>query len=273
MSQTEKAEAERRLSRAVALDPRTKIALALALTALAFAVNSLPVAAAQALLAILLAPLAGAPLRRVFPRPGLLAAMIAGIVLMQALFRGANGGRYLLNPIVPEAVPLLGGLGALSVAGALAGLAIACRLVAVSALMPLLVITTEARSLAYGITRLGANYRVAHVITSTLNLAQSFEDALATITAARALRGAQPRGLRARLAEYGAIALPLMVKVMRRSSAVALAMDSRAFGARRRRTWLVETRMGRADFAVLAAGLAWAAATVAASLALGERWP
>jgi len=247
------------------LDPRTKIILATVFAALVFAVDSLAVAAAQMLFFLGLALLAKAPFGRIFPSRKFLVFLLAMVIVMQALFRQSADGSYIVNPIVPGWVPVAGGMGSLSVSGILAGLTVACRVVALAVLMPLLVMTTEARQLAFGITRLGANYRVAHVITSTLNLARSFEGEARLIMDARRLRGASPGGFFARLAEYRAIALPLMIKVMRRSSEVAMAMDARAFGARKTRTWLIASKMSRADRVALALGAAYCAAVLAAN--------
>ena len=257
------------------LDPRTKLILTLAFSVLVFVVDSLPVAAAQMLFFVGLALLSRVPFRQIFPRSKFIVFLIAMVVALQMLFRpvphGVEGiaGRYLLNPLIPEWVPLAGGLGTLGLYGLFAGLTIACRVVALAVLMPLLISTTDARLLAFGITRLGANYRVAHVITSTLNLVSSFEDEVRLIMDARRLRGAAPAGFFARLAEYRAIALPLMIKVMRRSVAIGLAMDSRAFGARKTRTWLLSARMSASDYAAFAFGAAYSAAVLGANHALG----
>jgi len=257
------------------LDPRTKIVLALALALLLFAVGSLPVAAAQVLLFAGLALAAGIPPGKIFPRPWPLALMLATVVAMQALFMSAADGAF-IGPLVPEWVPAVGGSGAVGLDGILLGLTVACRVAALAVLMPLLVATTEPRLLAFGIAGLGAGYRIAHVITSTINLAAVFQGEVRLILDARRLRGAGPsRGSRgparllAQAAEYRAIAFPLVVKVARRSLAVSLAMDSRAFGARRKRTWLVSARMSAADYAALAAAAAYSAAVLAADRALG----
>jgi len=230
-----------------------------------FAVGSPLPALALMLAAALLAAAARLPFRSVFPRPGFLVFLLVIIVAAQMLFRHGGDGRYILRPLFPEWLPVVGGFG---LDGLLAGITIACRVVALAVLMPVLVLTTEPRLLAFGLTRLGANYRVAHVVTATLNLVRSFEEEVALIMDARRLRGVNVgRGIAsvfARLSEYRAVALPLMIKVMRRSADVALALDSRAFGAYRTRTWLVSSRPGFADFASLALGVLFCAAVLLA---------
>jgi energy-coupling factor transporter transmembrane protein EcfT len=81
---------------------------------------------------------------------------------------------------------------------------------------------------------------------------------------ARKLRGAAPRTFAERLNEYRAIAMPLMVKVMRGSIAVSLVMDSRAFGAYKTRTWLISIKMTARDYIALFAGLVFYVASIIA---------
>jgi len=247
------------------LDPRTKLILTLVFTVLVFLVDSLAVAAGQMVFFVGLALLARVPPGKIFPHARFLVFLIVMVVVLQMLFRPVPDA----PPLIPEWVPLVGGLGTLGPEGFFAGLTIACRVIALAVLMPLLITTTEPRLLAFGITRLGANYRVAHVITSTLNLVRSFEDEVRLIMDARRLRGVVPRNFFERLAEYRAIALPLMIKVMRRSVAIGLVMDSRAFGAHKTRTWLLSTKMSLADYAAFAVGAAYSVAVLAANHMLG----
>jgi len=247
------------------LDPRVKLVIALAFTFLVFLVDSLPVAAAQAFFFAGLARASKTPLREIYPSRRLLIPAIALTVVMQALFRRAPNETILFAPLIPAWAPLLGGAGAITLEGVVFGLVISCRILALSAIMPLLALTTEARQLAFAVTKLGAGYKAAHVITATLNLAGSFKGELAQIIDARRLSGAKPRGFFARLAGYRAIALPLALKAMRRSVQVALVMDARAFGSRKKRTWLIEARMTGADAAAFAAAAFYAAAILLAN--------
>ena len=149
--------------------------------------------------------------------------------------------------------------------GLITGLMIACRIISLCLILPLLTMTTETGDIAFGITRLGLNYKTAYIITSAFNIIPSFQEDARQLIDARKLRGIQGRGKKnifARFGEYPKIALPLMIKAMRRASAAGLAMDSRAFGAYRDRTWPHETKMSAADFAALALGLVFAAASV-----------
>jgi len=217
------------------LDSRTKLLLTALMTILVFIIDTLPVAAIQMLLFITLCRYAaGIPLKKIFPHVKLLAFLIALVIALQVLFGS----------------------------GLIAGLMISCRVIALLVLMPMLSMTTGAQALAYGITRLGFNYRTAFIITSTLNLIPSFEEEARLIMEVRKLRGMKS----VRFREYPAITLPLMIKAMRKAQLVSLAMDSRAFGAYKTRTWKHETRMSVRDYMAFAAGAAWFAAAVTANI-------
>lgn len=237
------------------LDPRTKIIIASAFSLFVFFMDSLAVSAAQLIILTSAALCSGIPLKKLFPRIKFLIYMVSMILLMQMLFRYDPNGIYLLKPLIPQVVPLIGGKGSLSLSGFFAGIAICCRVFSITALMSVLVATTDVRLIALGITKLGAPYKAAYVITSALNLVRTFEDEARLIMDARKLRGAAPRSFAERLNEYRAIAMPLMVKVMRGSIAVSLVMDSRAFGAYKTRTWLISIKMTARDYIALFAGL------------------
>ena len=89
----------------------------------------------------------------------------------------------------------------------------------------------------------------------------SFEEEARVIIDARTLRGMQS----VRFREYPAIVLPLLFKAMRQAQMAALAMDSRAFGAYRTRTFIGETRFSAFDRWAFTAGIAWSGIAVAAN--------
>jgi energy-coupling factor transport system permease protein len=251
------------------LDPRTKLLLVVLFTILVFVVDSLPVAAMQMVIFITLCLSAKIPVKKIFPHSKFLIFLVLFVITIQMLFgRETSDSRYLLHPLFPEWMPLIGGKGSLKLDGLLTGLMISCRIVALTALLPVLTMTTEARILAFGITRLGVQYRIAHIITSTLNLIPSFEDETRLIMEARTLRGVDvfdTGNFFARLKEYPALAIPLMIKAMRKALLIGLAMDARAFGAYKSRTWLLTARMSVSDYTVIAAGIGYAVMVIAAN--------
>ena len=250
------------------LDSRTKLLLTMLFTILVFAINSLVVAAGLLLFCIILCLSAKIRLKKLFPHWRFLLFLVTFVLAVQMLFgQEAPGCRYLLKPLFPQWVPLLGGRGSLKLDGLLTGLMICCRIIALTVILPTLIATTDVRQLAYGITRLGLHYKAAYVITSTLNLIPSFEEEMRLILQARKLRGVRSfenGSFFSKLKEYGAIALPLMIKAMRKAQIVSLAMDVRAFGAHKTRTWLLASRMSAIDYTAFACGIAFSAVALTA---------
>jgi len=179
---------------------------------------------------------AKAPLKKTLLYAKLLPGIIALVILLQVLFGG----------------------------GLSTGLMISCRIVALLVLMPMLTETTGTPALALGLTRLGLNYRAAYVITATLNLVPSFEEEARLIMDARRLRGMKS----VKLKEYPSIVLPLMIKAMRKAQLAALAMDARAFGAYRNRTWQREITMSARDYGAFVAATVLSAAALTANFLL-----
>jgi len=245
------------------LDPRTKLLLTALFTILVFVVDTLLPAAAQMLLFFSLCLAAKIPVKKIFPYAKMLLFIIVLVIIMQTLF-GKDGGRYILKP-------LIGGFGSLKLDGLLAGLIVCCRIVAVSVLMPLLTLTTETRYLTFGISRLGINYRYAYIITSALNLIPMFRDEAQLMFEARRLRGMkspETGNIITRMKEYSVMVIPLIIKAIRQAGLMGLAMDSRAFGTHKTRTWLLASRFRARDYAAFAAGIAYSAIAITVNIIL-----
>jgi energy-coupling factor transport system permease protein len=222
------------------LDSRTKLLLTALFSIVVFIIDSPLVAAGQMFFFIFLFICAKIKARMVFARSGFMLFLIALVVILQMAFGG----------------------------GLITGLMIACRIISLCIILPLLTMTTPAGELAFGISKLGFNYKTAFIITSAFNILPAFQDDARQLIDARKLRGGTHGGkinVFARFGEYSKIALPLIIKAMRRASSAGLAMDARAFGAYRRRTWPRENRMSAVDFTALAAGVFYTAAVVTAN--------
>ena len=251
------------------MDPRIKLLLVLLFTVIVFLVDSLLIAFSQMVLFVVLCLIARIPMNKIFPHWKFLLFLAAFVIAMQTLFAHDAGGGYLLKPLIPDGVPLLGGTGSLKRDGFFTGLMVCCRIVSLTVILPLLTTTTDARRLAFGITKLGLNYKAAYTITSTLNLIPSFEEETRLIMEARTLRGVRnenKRSLFSRLYEYRALGIPLLIKAMRKAQIISLAMDARAFGVYRTRTWALEAKMKAGDFFALFLGMVFSAAIVAANM-------
>jgi len=235
------------------LDTRTKLLLTVLFSILVFIVDSPPVAAVQTLFFLVMFLCAKIPsgeaVGKVFARYKFMLFLIALVVILQMAFGG----------------------------GLKTGLMIACRIISLVIIFPLLTMTTQTGDIALSLTRLGFNYKTAFIITSAFNILPTFREDAGQLLDALKLRGVMLRGKNvfSRFGVYAKIALPMMIKTMRSASAVGLAMDARAFGAYRARTWRArtwrdrtgtsETKMSAVDFIALTAGAVYAAVAVTAN--------
>ena len=243
------------------LDPRTKLLLTTLFTFQIFLVNNPAVSAIQLLFFLIICFISRIPIKKIFPHAKLLVFLIFLVVVLQTLFgRDTPDSRYLLKPLIPDNSPVAAGYGSLKLDGLFTGIMISCRLLSLSVLLPVMAGTTEPRLLAYGITRLGMNYKAAYIITSTLNLIPLFQEEARHIMDACRLRGMtvfDRGGFFSRMKQYPSLAFPLIIKAMKRASAIGCAMDARAFGAHKTRTWILQTRPAFSDYSAFAAGISF----------------
>jgi energy-coupling factor transport system permease protein len=236
------------------LDPRTKIVLALLLTLVLFVVSRPFVIAGLVLFFLGLWAAARMPFLKLKAAIKFLLPLIVFITAAQMIF--GPGTRYILKPLVPEWAPLIGGRGSLKQEGLFLGLASGLRLIALAALMPMLTMTTGVNILALGLTKLGLNYKGAYVISSAINLIPLFENEARMIMDAQKMRGMrafEEGGFFNKLKAYPALAVPLVIGAMRRARVMGIAMDARAFGAHRTKTYLENIKMSFVDYAAFGA--------------------
>ena len=251
------------------LDSRTKLMLVLFFTLIVFIVDQPFVAAALMLSFLGLLFAAKLPFKKITAYIKLLSALMVFVVVLQMLF--GPGERYMLKPLIPESVPLVGGRGALKWDGLILGVVIVCRLTSLMLLLPMLTMTTTPRQLAMGLTRLGMPYKAAYIATTALNLIPAFEEDARIIMDAQKLRGMrafEEGTLMDKFRAYPALAIPLLTGAMRRAQLLGIAMDARGFGAFKTKSWLESIRMTSADYRAFAAALVFAAAALILNWAL-----
>ncbi|AJF28081.1 hypothetical protein SG26_19820 (plasmid) [Haloarcula sp. CBA1115] len=123
-------------------------------------------------------------------------------------------------------------------AGVRVGAATGLRILALSVLSLLFVLTTDTESFLRALVQnLGLPYRIGYSAMAVFRFAPMMRSDVETVRAAHTVRGApDPDGLRDRLQRASRYAIPLFVNAIRRAERTALAMDARAFGAYAERT-------------------------------------
>jgi energy-coupling factor transport system permease protein len=148
----------------------------------------------------------------------------------------ARGTTHLFGPVTVESV--LYGLGtglklSTAVAGAVVFLA-----------------TTKNEEIATGLIRLGLPYNVAFAFATALRLVPTFVGAGATIVQAQRSRGldVESGNILERMRKYMPLIVPIFASAIRSTNHLAMALESKGFGARRQRTYYLQLRMRPVDW-------------------------
>ena len=232
------------------LDPRTKILLAPMFSIIVFIIDQLPAAACLLICFLVLRTALKMPFGNIKTYFRILSAIIVFIILLQMLF--GPGERYIIRPFKYD--------------GLILGLVIGCRLTALMLILPILIMTTEPYLIVQGLTRLGLNYRASYLITAALNLVPVFKEEAHSIMDSQKLRGMRTFDKGSFLDKfivYKALAVPLVLGAMRRAQFTGIAMDARAFGAYKTRSWLSQIKIKRQDYLSFSASVVFAALMLA----------
>jgi energy-coupling factor transport system permease protein len=198
----------------------------------------------------------GLPLRRIPGRLAPLGLAILSLTVFSILLSGSNADR---------SIAALVELGPIRITGPAvsAGLAIGIRVVVIGLTTLLVFGPSDPTRLADSLVQQWhAPDRFAYGTLAALRVAPILAGDWAVISAARRLRGIQPRGAVGRTRDLGDRLLVMLVSSIRRAERLALAMDARGFDSGIRRTHFRELRVGWRDLLTVAVALAVAAAAL-----------
>lgn len=223
------------------LDPRSKMGLLFSLFALAFIFDAPIYAAGVLAFVFVVVSLAQAwsNVRTMLP----LLVLIAVVTVI--LFALTSPGATTLFWIV-------------KVEGLQYGITVALRLVAliVSGLIFLSITTNEEVSI--GLVKVGIPYRFSFSVSTALRLVPTIVGTASTIVQAQRSRGhdIDSGNLFARMRKFAPIVIPVVISTIRMTQVFAMALESKGFGAERKRTYLLEPRFSYRDV------LTWIALTI-----------
>jgi len=147
---------------------------------------------------------------------------------------------------VPEGDPILGPLTAV---GLVQGVRAMGRLLAVILMSAAFVVTTEPVSFACALMSLKFPYRWGFALVTALRLAPVFRLEAQHVYRAQLVRGVayDAAGPRKWWLILRHLCFPLLVSALRTAHLLSLSMEGRAFGLRRRRTYMREVKAARRD--------------------------
>lgn len=247
------------------LDPRSKIIFMVVLSTAIFTVNQIPVAAVVLGVMFFLWFLARLPFSVLWSFIKVLLPIMAMLFVVQAIFYPGT------VPLVKPLIPLGRGYGQITLDGMLFAVLLGLRLIAMIIMLPLVNFTTPVQIFALGMVKLGLPYRLAYTMTTALNLVPILQGETGVIVDAQRLRAMQSfeKGRIAdKLKAYPALVTPLVIGSMRRAQLMAVAMDSRAFGASKSRTYLEDIRLHTRDWVFISLTAVFTVAIIAASTLL-----
>lgn len=246
------------------LDPRSKIVFMLLVSGITFIVRNLWVAGGILLALILIWFVARLPMSMLRGLGKAMLGIITFLTIVQALLY--PGETILIQPIIPATVPLIGGAGRVTLEGILFAVLLSLRLLVMVILLPLVSVTTPMHLFLLGLVRMGLPYRLAYTTTTALNLIpilQAEANGIADAQRLRAFEVFEKGSIIEKLKAYPALVTPLVIGAMRRAQLIAVAMDSRAFGATADRTYIEDIQMRAMDWVFVALSILSTALAVA----------
>lgn len=221
------------------LDPRAKFISLILLTVMIFAVTDFRVISMILSLAIMLWLVAKLPISVLTGYVKFIGALLLILLIFQAFF---YPGKTILFQL---------GILKIREEGIVFGLILGLRLVTLICLMPLVTFTTKIEKLSLGLIKLGLPYTIAYTVTTALIMIPILQSELKTIMDAQRLRGFEvfEKGkFTEKIKAYPTLVVPLIISSMREAKLMGVAMDSRAFGASKSRTFLEDIVMQPKDW-------------------------
>ncbi|HUU07544.1 MAG TPA: energy-coupling factor transporter transmembrane component T [Thermoplasmata archaeon] len=229
------------------LDPRVKMASVLMLSLLAFILSALACLLVLLTFIFVLLILARSSYRKTAFAMKFVLRFMALIAILWPLFD-------------PSGTPVLIRLGPVVITepGIWRGLASAVRVGCLATVWYILIFTTSQRDLVRGLVKLGLRFDFGLSMAIALRYFPTFGTVMDSIIDAQRSRGMEfeKGNMLVRARKYVAVLGPAIVSALKTADMLALALQSRAYGARRNRTYLRELRMRPSDYVALVTALA-----------------
>jgi len=177
------------------------------------------------------------------------------IFMIQAIF--TPGERFAL----PGAIPLLGGLPTLSLAGTEYGVLFSMKLLAVVLVTVYFNAVTSSSEFLLAAERMRLPYAFAFMVNMVLRFIPRIMEDMGIIMEAQQARGLElsRRNYRRRMRNLVYVLKPVVLSYLLKARRLAMSMEARGFVVGARRTGMAELRMKAVDYAVLIASLLFAA--------------
>ncbi|MEI3607146.1 energy-coupling factor transporter transmembrane component T [Pseudogracilibacillus sp. SE30717A] len=122
----------------------------------------------------------------------------------------------------------------------------------------LFIVTTHPSEFAASLNKIGVNYKIAYSVSLALRYIPDIQRDFRTIAQAQQARGidlSSKEKLGKRLKNASSIVMPLILSSLDRIDTISNAMELRAFGKKKKRTWYNEQSFKRTDYITIILGL------------------
>lgn len=234
------------------LDFRTKLAVMLTATALAFFWESPALMGGLFIVMVLLNLVARIRLTYMTRVLVLMLPFYAILLVTHGFFNTSVGHTALWT--APQGWPLIGGALELTREGLAYGVMVALRTLVLILVTPPTMFTTDLNALIVGLVRLRVPYRIAFAFSATWRFIPLLFGEIRSISEAQRLRGLalERMSLWKRISVYSRIAVPLILGALTRSQQVEVALAAKAFSGSPERTYLHQTALHASDWALMA---------------------
>lgn len=153
----------------------------------------------------------------------------------------------------PESWPLIGG-GFATWEGLNYGFNVIFKTLTLTLIIPLAVFTTEVNNMIVGMVQAKIPYKIAFIFSSTLRFFPLLIEEFTSIIEAQRLRGLamEKMGPIKRVRVYAKVAVPLILGALVKSQQLEVVLQSKAFSGSPDRTYLHESILKPADYALFA---------------------
>ncbi len=193
--------------------------------------------------------------------------IITGSLLLSVLILGKLLGKIsireqltLLKPLIPLVlftIILWPVIYKPRLEGFMFGVSFALRLLALGLVTFILLMTTPQRELIQGFVKLGLPYEFGLTISIGLRYIPTLYILTRNIMDAQRSRGweMEKGNIIVRIRKMSAVMIPLLVASLKTAHELSIALESRAFGAGKRRTFLHDIKMGKKDYITIVTSL------------------
>jgi energy-coupling factor transport system permease protein len=235
------------------LDPRVKLIILVFLTIEVFFIKTFVALGVMFFSILFLWAIAKMSPRMIIKYLKMMMVLFIILIIMQAIFY--PGATKLVDPLIPEASPILGGMGDITLEGIVFGVLLCWRVLTLICMLPLLLVTTTVEELALAMVKMGLPYKIAFTTTTALNQLPLLQTEVVQIMNAQKLRGFtvfENGKILQKFKAFPTLVVPFVMGAMRRANMMGVAMDSRAFGTSSTRTYITSIRMHSKDWVISA---------------------